>query len=124
MQHGLACFFNVQVRKMAYQALAERMPLSKMRTEDAALLLRRGLTDRTGTVRDAVAKNIVKAWLEEHGGEPVPLLQALGVQAHPGEVHGLGLLGAFFQEFSSQWRSALLQASLGLSGSSARLQAE
>lgn len=75
---------SLQVRKMAYMALAERVPLSAMPAADAALLLRRGLTDRAGSVREAVASKLLQGWLEEHEGEPLQLIHALGVQAHPG----------------------------------------
>lgn len=76
---------SMQVRKMAYMAIAERVPLSAMPAADATLLLRRGLTDRAGSVRDAVASKLLQGWLEEHEGEPLQLIHALGVQAHPGE---------------------------------------
>ncbi|KAL4426507.1 hypothetical protein ABPG77_008365 [Micractinium sp. CCAP 211/92] len=73
------------VRKMAYMAIAERVPLSAMPATDAALLLRRGLTDRAGSVRDAVASKLLLGWLEEHEGEPLQLIHVLGVQAHAEE---------------------------------------
>jgi condensin complex subunit 3 len=72
------------VRKMAYMALAERVPLAAMPVDDAAALLRGGLNDRAAPVREAVASRLVAAWLEEVEGEPLRLVHALGVQAHPG----------------------------------------
>ncbi|KAL4859316.1 Condensin complex subunit 3 [Chlorella vulgaris] len=73
------------VRKMAYMALAERVPLAAMPVDDAAALLRGGLNDRAAPVREAVAGRLVAAWLEEVEGEPLRLVHALGVQAHPEE---------------------------------------
>jgi condensin complex subunit 3 len=77
----------MQVRKVAYLALAERVGLADMPTEDAALLIRRGLNDRAPAVRDAVANKLVATWLDGLEGEPLRLVHALNVQAHPG---GLG----------------------------------
>lgn len=73
---------------MAYMALAERVPLSALPAEDAALLVRRGLTDRAASVRAAVADKLVMMWLEACEGEPLRLVHALNVQAYPGGRRG------------------------------------
>lgn len=69
---------------MAYMALAERVPLADMPVADAAALLRGGLSDRAASVREAVASRLVMAWLDGVDGEPLKLVHALNVQAHPG----------------------------------------
>ncbi len=79
---------------MAYMAIAERVPLSAMPATDAALLLHRGLTDRAGSVRDAVASKLLLGWLEEHEGEPLQLIHVLGVQAHAGAWEGSRAAGS------------------------------
>ena len=84
---ALPALLCMQVRKVAYLALAERVGLADMPTEDAALLIRRGLNDRAPAVRDAVANKLVATWLDGLEGEPLRLVHALNVQAHPG---GLG----------------------------------
>lgn len=78
-----------QVRKMAYMALAERVPLEALPTDDAVLLVRRGLGDRAALVRDTVAAKLVMTWLNDAcEGEPLRLVHALDVQRHPGAQYG------------------------------------
>ena len=69
---------------MAYMAIAERVPLDALPAGDAALLVRRGLGERSPAVRDAVATKLIGAWLESCDGEPLRLVHALNVIEHPG----------------------------------------
>ncbi|PRW59671.1 ARM repeat superfamily isoform 1 [Chlorella sorokiniana] len=73
------------VRKMVYMAIKQRVPLPGLSTDDAVLLVRRGLGDRAPAVRAEVSK-LVMQWLEDScDGEPLRLVHQLDVQRHPEE---------------------------------------
>lgn len=74
------------VRKVTYLAIAEKLPLASLSAEEQALLVRRGLGDRTRPVAEA-AGHMLEAWLEGPcRGEPLVLLRGLGAAAHPEEA--------------------------------------
>lgn len=74
-----------EVRKIMYLAIAEKLPLGAMTTEERALLLKRGITDRSPMVSEA-ARSMLETWLDTAcEGEPLTLLRAIDVQLHPEE---------------------------------------
>lgn len=74
------------VRRVTYLAIAEKVRLEALGTDASALLLRRGLGDRTACVSEA-ASAMVTAWLDHAcGGETLALLRMLGAETHPEEA--------------------------------------
>jgi len=75
-----------EVRRIMYLAIAEKLPLQALSSDERALLIQRGLGDRCASVSDA-ARSMLETWLEVAcGGEPLTLLRALSVQHHPKEA--------------------------------------
>ena len=75
-----------EVRRIMYLAIAEKLPLQALSSDERALLIQRGLGDRCPAVSDA-ARSMLETWLEVAcGGEPLTLLRALSVQHHPKEA--------------------------------------
>lgn len=75
-----------EVRRIMYLAIAEKLPLQALSSDERALLIQRGLGDRCPAVSDA-ARTMLETWLEVAcGGEPLTLLRALSVQHHPKEA--------------------------------------
>ncbi|BDA45173.1 probable condensin complex subunit 3 at N-terminal half [Coccomyxa sp. Obi] len=65
-----------EVRKMAYAAVRDRVPLEFLSLEQRACLIRRGLGDRKPAVRDC-AVALMCHWLNEDAGGSVPSLLRL-----------------------------------------------
>ncbi|CAL8469060.1 g8601 [Coccomyxa elongata] len=65
-----------EVRKMAYAAVRDRIPLEFLSLEQRACLIRRGLGDRKPAVRDC-AVALMCHWLNEDAGGSVPSLLRL-----------------------------------------------
>ena len=74
------------VRRITYLAIAEKIRLKALGATAGALLVRRGLGDRTATVSEA-AGVMVTSWLDNAcGGEPLALLRWMNPAAHPEEA--------------------------------------
>ncbi len=67
------------VRKTAYKFVADKVHIKSLTIAQREDVVRRGLTDRSDTVRDVVAKYLVPAWLRFCNGNIVELLYALDV---------------------------------------------
>jgi hypothetical protein len=76
------------VRRMAFLAIADKIPPARLTSPVVATLLRRGLRDRAPKVVDA-ATLLVTAWLDSSalaGGDPLALLRWVDAASHPEEA--------------------------------------
>lgn len=74
------------VRSVTYLAIAEKVRLQALGASAGALLVRRGLGDRTEKVSEAAGQMVI-AWLDNAcEGEPLALLRWLNPAAHPEEA--------------------------------------
>ncbi|KAK9811687.1 hypothetical protein WJX72_008386 [[Myrmecia] bisecta] len=74
------------VRKMSYAVIAEKVPLTDLSADQWALLLSRGLSDRSAVVRTE-ATRLLCFWLDKAcEKEPLALLAALEVETHEDEA--------------------------------------
>ncbi|XP_068133982.1 condensin complex subunit 3 [Hyperolius riggenbachi] len=83
-----------QVRKLAYQVLAEKVHLRALTIAQRVKLLQQGLNDRSGAVKDIMQKKLLQAWLKYTEGNVLELLHRLDVENSP-EV-ALSALNAMF----------------------------
>ena len=69
------------VRRMAYNMLAEKALVTDVEVTDLPILLSRGILDRSAPVSQA-AKNLVVSWFDGCEGEPLALLQHIDASQH------------------------------------------
>ncbi len=74
-----------EVRRIAFLALTSKVPVESVSIAHRALVLRRGLSDRAPSVRNASVE-MLKRWLEAFDGDVVKLLVALDVETNEEEA--------------------------------------
>ncbi|MGH0134623.1 UNVERIFIED_CONTAM: hypothetical protein FKN15_023538 [Acipenser sinensis] len=75
---------NENVRKLAYQVLAEKVPLRALSIAQRVELLQQGLNDRCGAVQEVVQKKLLQTWLRLLEGNVLELLHRLDIENCPG----------------------------------------
>ncbi|KAK1175549.1 condensin complex subunit 3-like [Acipenser oxyrinchus oxyrinchus] len=85
---------NENVRKLAYQVLAEKVPLRALSIAQRVELLQQGLNDRCGAVQEVVLKKLLQAWLRLLEGNILELLHRLDIENCPGVA--VAVLNAMF----------------------------
>ncbi|XP_053712773.1 condensin complex subunit 3-like [Synchiropus splendidus] len=68
------------VRKLAYQVLAEKVHIKALSIAQRVSLLQHGLHDTSEAVRDMVCSCLLPAWLQRLGGNIIELLHRLDVE--------------------------------------------
>ncbi|XP_067893907.1 condensin complex subunit 3 [Heterodontus francisci] len=68
------------VRKLAYEVLAEKIHIKAFSIAQRVNLLMQGLTDRSDAVKEAVQKKLLQAWLRTMEGNVLELLHRLDVE--------------------------------------------
>ncbi|XP_048405130.1 condensin complex subunit 3 [Stegostoma tigrinum] len=68
------------VRKLAYEVLAEKIHIKAFSIAQRVKLLMQGLTDRTDAVKEVVQKKLLPAWLRTMEGNILDLLHRLDVE--------------------------------------------
>ena len=73
-----------EVRRIAFLALAAKVPVESVSIEHRALVLRRGLNDRSISVRSACV-DMLKKWMSSSvcENDPIKLLKLLDAESHP-----------------------------------------
>ncbi|CAL6413979.1 unnamed protein product [Bathycoccus prasinos] len=73
-----------EVRRIAFLALAAKVPVESVSIEHRALVLRRGLNDRSISVRSACV-DMLKKWMSSSvcENDPIQLLKLLDAESHP-----------------------------------------
>jgi condensin complex subunit 3 len=73
-----------EVRRIAFLALAAKVPVESVSIEHRALVLRRGLNDRSISVRSACV-DMLKKWMSSNvcENDPIQLLKLLDAESHP-----------------------------------------
>ena len=73
-----------EVRRIAFLALAAKVPVESVSIEHRALVLRRGLNDRAQGVKSACC-DMLKKWMQSRACEncPIKLLKLLDSESHP-----------------------------------------
>ncbi|XP_033871487.3 condensin complex subunit 3-like [Acipenser ruthenus] len=71
------------VRKLAYQVLAEKVHIRALSIAQRVQLLQQGLNDRSGAVKEVVQKKLLQAWLRLLEGNVLDLLHRLDVENCP-----------------------------------------
>ena len=69
------------VRAVTFKVLGSKVPMCSLSIEQRAVVMRRGLEERSANVK-AAAVAMLKSWLEQAGGEPEELLRAMDVETH------------------------------------------
>ena len=69
------------VRAVTFKVLGSKVPMCSLSIEQRAVVMRRGLEERSANVKVA-AVAMLKSWLEQAGGEPEELLRAMDVETH------------------------------------------
>ncbi|XP_072921041.1 condensin complex subunit 3 [Hemitrygon akajei] len=68
------------VRKLAYEVLAEKIHIKAFSIAQRVKLLKQGLTDRSDAVKEVVKKKLLQAWLRILDGNVLDLLHCLDVE--------------------------------------------
>ncbi|XP_062898234.1 condensin complex subunit 3 [Mobula hypostoma] len=68
------------VRKLAYEVLAEKIHIKAFSIAQRVKLLKQGLTDRSDAVKEVVKKKLLQAWLHILDGNVLDLLHCLDVE--------------------------------------------
>ncbi|XP_067845449.1 condensin complex subunit 3 [Heptranchias perlo] len=68
------------VRKLAYEVLAEKIHIQAFSIAQRVKLLEQGLTDRSDAVKEVVQKKLLQAWLRTMEGNVLDLLHRLDVE--------------------------------------------
>ncbi|XP_059844914.1 condensin complex subunit 3 [Hypanus sabinus] len=68
------------VRKLAYEVLAEKIHIKAFSIAQRVKLLKHGLTDRSDAVKEVVKKKLLQAWLRILDGNVLDLLHCLDVE--------------------------------------------
>ncbi|XP_006872557.1 PREDICTED: condensin complex subunit 3 [Chrysochloris asiatica] len=68
------------VRKLAYQVLAEKVHMKAMSIAQRVMLLQQGLNDRSAAVKQAMQKHLLQGWLRFTEGDILALLHRLDVE--------------------------------------------
>jgi condensin complex subunit 3 len=73
-----------EVRRIAFLALAAKVPVESVSIEHRALVLRRGLNDRSVSVKSACV-DMLKKWMSSNmcENDPIKLLKLLDAESHP-----------------------------------------
>ncbi|MBN3286093.1 CND3 protein, partial [Polyodon spathula] len=71
------------VRKLAYQVLAEKVHIRALSIAQRVQLLQQGLNDRSAAVKEVVQKKLLQAWLRLLEGNVLDLLHRLDVENCP-----------------------------------------
>ena len=73
-----------EVRRIAFLALAAKVPVESVSIEHRALVLRRGLNDRSASVKSACI-DMLKKWMSSNvcENDPIALLKLLDAESHP-----------------------------------------
>ncbi|KAH9488622.1 hypothetical protein Btru_061301 [Bulinus truncatus] len=71
---------NEKVCRIAFQLIAEHIPVKALTIEQRVQLLQNGLTDRSGYLKAACPKLLLQSWLCTCAGNVPDLLELLGVQ--------------------------------------------
>uniref|UniRef100_A0A7M4EAK8 Non-SMC condensin I complex subunit G n=1 Tax=Crocodylus porosus TaxID=8502 RepID=A0A7M4EAK8_CROPO len=82
------------VRKLAYEVLAEKVPMEILSIAQRVKLLQQGLNDRSDAVKEVVKKKLLQSWLRVTEGDVLELLLRLDVEDCP-EV-AVPMLNAMF----------------------------
>ncbi|XP_019381983.1 PREDICTED: condensin complex subunit 3 isoform X1 [Gavialis gangeticus] len=82
------------VRKLAYEVLAEKVPMKVLSIAQRVKLLQQGLSDRSDAVKEVVKKKLLQSWLRATEGDVLELLHRLDVEDCP-EV-AVPMLNAMF----------------------------
>ncbi|XP_006038362.1 LOW QUALITY PROTEIN: condensin complex subunit 3 [Alligator sinensis] len=82
------------VRKLAYEVLAEKVPMKVLSIAQRVKLLQQGLNDRSDAVKEVVKKKLLQSWLRVTEGDVLELLHRLDVEDCP-EV-AVPMLNAMF----------------------------
>ncbi|KAM9330367.1 condensin complex subunit 3 [Gastrophryne carolinensis] len=72
-----------QVRKLAYQVLAEKVHLRALTIAQRVKLLQQGLNDRSEAVKEIMQKKLLQSWLKYTEGNVLELLHRLDVENSP-----------------------------------------
>lgn len=68
------------VRKVAYRILAEKVNMKSFTIAQRVQLLSNGLHDRSGSINDLCAKELLGAWLKSFDKDIIKLLKCLDVE--------------------------------------------
>ncbi|XP_037830530.1 condensin complex subunit 3 isoform X2 [Kryptolebias marmoratus] len=68
------------VRKLAYQVLADKVHIKALSIAQRVGLLQQGLHDTSGAVREVVCSRLLPAWLQRLDGDVIELLHRLDVE--------------------------------------------
>ena len=82
------------MRKLAYRVLAKKVNIKSLTIAQRMQLLSNGLHDRSESIRDVCAKELLNGWLESFDKDVVRLLNCLDVEGCT-EVAGLALKTIF-----------------------------
>ena len=69
------------VRSVTFKVLGSKVPMRSLSIEQRAVVMRRGLEERSAGVKTA-AVAMLKSWLDQAGGQPEELLRAMDVETH------------------------------------------
>ena len=69
------------VRSVTFKVLGSKVPMRSLSIEQRAVVMRRGLEERSAGVK-AAAVAMLKSWLDQAGGQPEELLRAMDVETH------------------------------------------
>lgn len=68
------------VRKLAYRIIAEKVSIKSLTIAQRVQLLSNGLHDRSESIKDVCAKDLLNGWLESFDKDVIKLLKCLDVE--------------------------------------------
>lgn len=68
------------VRKLAYRIIAEKVSIKSLTIAQRVQLLSNGLHDRSESIKDVCAKDLLSGWLESFDKDVIKLLKCLDVE--------------------------------------------